>query len=99
MQIRLTKKTLSFLSEGPVRGMLEHVFPRLKISQLKIPCVLKQQVMVAKAQWLSIFPTHTLTLAKICHVIKSELSLQKKHLSPRDICIDWGCGAGKWVIF
>jgi hypothetical protein len=38
-------------------------------------------------------------MARICHLVSSELISQKKPLQSRDIFLDWGCGAGKWLFF
>ena len=39
------------------------------------------------------------TMGRICSLISTELASQKKPLCENDIFLDWGCGAGKWLIF
>jgi hypothetical protein len=38
-------------------------------------------------------------MARVCHLISSELQHLGKPLQSGDILLDWGCGAGNWLCF
>jgi hypothetical protein len=80
-----------------------------------LPLCLEEQVHNATRLWDSVYPTNKLTyglsgehmygepsfgtMARICHVISSELQRQGRPLQPGDVLLDWGAGAGKWLLF
>jgi len=110
----LLKEADRVLSGGSKTGLLKRVFlvyicPTLAVQQLK------REVRMSRTEWNVIYPVNKLTyglsgqyaygeptfetMTKICHVINCELVQQKNPLKPSDVLLDWGCGAGLWLIF
>jgi hypothetical protein len=96
------------------RGLCLSLFSRQKTSHF-LPSYLRKKANGMQRRWNSMYPTNHLTqglsgvfaygepsfvtMARICHVIAAELDAQCKPLQPDEILLDWGCGAGKWLLF
>jgi hypothetical protein len=96
------------------KGLCSFVFVRSK-NPHAFPESLSQVALLCQQQWNQIYPTNNLTsgisgefvygetsfltMARICHVIRSELKFLNKPLQSGDVLLDWGCGAGKWLCF
>jgi hypothetical protein len=90
-------------------------FEREKICHFILPLCIQNQIHNCQKQWDLIYPTNKLTygfsgshaygepslgtMARICYVIRSELQLQGRPLQAGDVLLDWGAGAGKWLLF
>jgi hypothetical protein len=115
LETQVRELRLAALSSGkPAKGLCSFIFCR-SASTCEVPVFLQQQANSFQPQWNALYPTNTLTygvsgagaygeptfgsMARICHVISFELRQQKKPLKSGDILLDWGCGAGKWLIF
>ena len=96
------------------KGAYSCVFSRSE-STVQFPSDLAQIAISCQRQWNELHPTNDLTygvsgvhaygeptfvaMARICHVISSKLQHLGKTLTPDDIFLDWGSGAGKWLCF
>ena len=102
-------------SSNSFKGLISLLYPQQNIDLLPIPPDMKNFITAANVIWPIIHPTCKLTMteekghaygeptfgamAKICSVIKSELEMLNKPITPDDIFLDWGAGAGRWLIF
>jgi hypothetical protein len=95
------------------KGSYSVVFPRTS-NPYVVPDTLMQAAKSFQKKWCEISPTKNKltvsgkraygetsfgTMARICHLISSELQHLGKPLQPCDILLDWGCGAGNWLCF
>ena len=96
------------------QGLCSSVFSRSQYYIFEWPESILSRTAKLQQEWNALCPTHNLTfgiagdiaygeasfgtMARVSHVITSELAQLGKPLQPGDVFLDWGCGAGKWVL-
>lgn len=114
-ELRLQNATLERTAAAAASSKGGYPLISRTINTHSFPLRISKQSSTFKQEWRTLYPTHDLTwglsgefvygepslgtMGRICSVISSELAIQKKPLCESDILLDWGCGAGKWLIF
>ena len=102
------------MSATASRGLFLALFPRTT-SLCVFPQSVTDHAIAFQKEWRQIYPTFSLTsghsgdhaygepslgtIGRVCHVIKCELEALRRPLSSSDSLLDWGAGAGKWLLF
>ena len=114
-QVRqLQQSVLNVAPKALAPGLCSFVFSRSQ-STYDLPKSLLSRTSTFQQEWNFLCPTNNLTfgiagdiaygeasfgtMARVGHIIKSELALLGAPLQPGDLFLDWGCGAGKWLLF